>query len=108
MTCAREIFLVYITASNKEEACRIGKALVEEKLAACANIVPEMNSIFYWEGKLNEASESILIVKTSEERLQELIGRVKELHSYDVPAIVVLPIFDGNPDFIDWVKKETK
>ena len=108
MACEPEIFFVYITTSNKEEASTIGKALVEEHLAACANIVPEMSSVFYWEGKLEEASESILLVKTGKTKLEKLIARVKELHSYDVPAIVAMPIKEGNPDFVKWVKDETE
>lgn len=98
---------VYMTARDREEARRIGKALVTEKLAACVNICNGMNSLYFWEGKLCDEQEAVLIAKTTEPLLEKLTARVKELHSYKVPCIVALPIVGGNTDFLAWIGKET-
>ena len=99
---------VYVTTKDKAEAKKIGKAVVEERLAACANIIDKMESIYWWKGKLEEGSEAILILKTKEDLVPELIEKVKSLHSYDCPCIVALPITDGNKAFLDWLQSETK
>jgi len=101
------ISLAYITTKNSTEAKKIGKALVESRLAACANILDPMNSIYWWEGKVQENSETVLIVKTKASLTDQLIEKVKELHSYDCPCIVIIPIEKGNKDFLDWINKET-
>ncbi|MFH1683361.1 MAG: divalent-cation tolerance protein CutA [Candidatus Margulisiibacteriota bacterium] len=100
--------LVYITAKDKEEARKIGQALVEGRLAACANIINNMESIYWWKGKIQNDNEAVLIVKTKENLVPELIEKVKSIHSYDCPCIVALPILDGNKAFLDWIQKETK
>jgi periplasmic divalent cation tolerance protein len=100
--------LVYITTKDKEEARKIGKALVEEKLASCVNIIDGMNSFYFWEGKLQDDQEAILIAKTKERLVPELTKRVKALHSYSCPCIIALPIMGGNKDFLDWIELETK
>src|SRR5215469_1438485 len=84
---AMAVMIVYVTASNAGEARRIGRTLVEERLAACANITAPVTSIYWWEGKVEEASEAVLILKTTEARLEALVSRVKALHSYDCPCI---------------------
>jgi len=99
--------MVYITARDKKQARGIGKALVAERLAACANIFGGMNSFYFWEGRLCDDREAVLIVKTSHGLLNRLVKRVKALHSYSVPCIVALPIVGGNRDFLSWVKQET-
>jgi periplasmic divalent cation tolerance protein len=99
--------LVYITAKDEEEAQIIGKALVEEKLAACVNIHP-IRSIFRWQGEINQEDEMAILAKTRAELANEVISRVKELHSYEVPCIVVLPLETGNPDFLEWISQSTK
>jgi periplasmic divalent cation tolerance protein len=99
--------LVYITAKAEEEASVIGKALVEEKLAACVNIHP-IRSIFRWQGEINQEDEMAILAKTRAELVDEVISRVKELHSYEVPCIVVLPLEKGNPDFLEWISQSTK
>jgi periplasmic divalent cation tolerance protein len=98
---------VYATASDEAEAERIGRTVVAERLAACANVLPGMRSVFWWQGKLEAGREAVLILKTSESRLPALIARVKELHSYDCPCIEALEVKDGNPDFLAWVERET-
>jgi periplasmic divalent cation tolerance protein len=100
--------LVYITAGDKDEARRIGQELVESRLAACVNIVDGMNSMYWWQGELQDETEAVLIAKTKESLVPELIERVKSMHSYDCPCVVSLPILDGNADFLKWVEDETK
>lgn len=99
--------LAYMTTSNKREAHRIGKKLVAERLAACVNILGGMESIYWWDGKINATKECILIAKTRVTLAKKLISRVKELHSYDCPCIVTLPITGGNQEFLRWIENET-
>lgn len=99
--------LVYITAKDEEEASRIGKALVSEKLAACVNLHP-IKSIFCWQGEINQEDEVVLLAKTRAELANEVISRVKELHSYEVPCAIVLPLEKGSPDFLEWISQSTK
>jgi periplasmic divalent cation tolerance protein len=101
------VMIVYATASDADEAERIGRAVVTERLAACANVIPEMRSVYWWEGRVQDASEAVLILKTTGERLSALIERLKALHSYDCPCIEAWPVADGNPDFLAWVARET-
>ena len=101
------VMFVYVTAADAEEAKTIGRRLVEEQLAACANILPGATSIFRWQGKLEEAVEAVLILKTTEQKLERAIERVKALHSYDCPCIEALPVVEGNRDFLEWVVRET-
>lgn len=99
---------VYITTGSAEEASRIGRALVEERLAACANLIGGMRSIYRWQGKIEEASETVLIAKTRDDLLDSLTERVRRLHSYDCPCVVGLPVVGGNPDYLDWIDAETR
>jgi periplasmic divalent cation tolerance protein len=98
---------VYVTASSREEALNIGRTLVGERLAACANIFDGVSSIYWWQGRLMEEGEASLILKTTNDLIPALIVRVKQLHSYDCPCVVALPIAQGNPDYLDWIDKET-
>jgi len=97
-----------MTAGNKAEALKIGKALVSSKLAACVNILDNMNSVYRWQDELQEDSEVVLIAKTTEERVPQLIEKVKSLHSYDCPCIVSLPVLGGHKPFLDWIADEVK
>jgi periplasmic divalent cation tolerance protein len=97
------IRFVYMTAGGLEEAKRIGRELVTARLAACVNILPQMHSIYVWEGKLNEDAEVVMIAKTTAARIPELIAKVKSLHSYSVPCIVSLPVEGGYPPFLEWI-----
>jgi periplasmic divalent cation tolerance protein len=99
--------LVYMTAGSIEEARRIGRALVEERLVACVNLIEGMKSIYRWQGAVEEGNEVVIIAKTTAGRVGPLIERVKALHSYDVPCVVALPIESGNPDFMAWIARET-
>ena len=97
---------IYMTAGSKAEAQKIGKALVESRLAACVNILDNMRSIYCWEEKLQEDSEVVIIAKTTDAQVPQLIDKVKSLHSYDCPCIVSLPVSGGNPPFLDWIQSE--
>lgn len=99
--------LVYMTAGSIVEARRIGRTLVEERLVACVNLIEGMKSIYWWQGAVEEGSEVVIVAKTTVGRIGPLIERVKALHSYDVPCIVALPIESGNPDFMEWIARET-
>ena len=97
----------YVPAASTEEAQAIGRALVEERLAACVNILPGMHSVYHWQGAVETAEETVLIAKTRAELADALAARVKELHSYDVPCVVILPITGGPPPFLRWIEDET-
>ena len=99
--------LVYITASNKEEANALCRSLVEERLAACANITDGIDSLYWWGGKLEKAREALCVLKTTRARFLELSRRAKELHSYETPCIVALPLEEGEGAYLDWIRKET-
>jgi periplasmic divalent cation tolerance protein len=99
------IRFVYMTAGSLEEAKRIGRELVSARLAACVNILPQMQSIYVWEGRLQEDAEVVMIAKTTAARTAELIAKVKSLHGYSVPCIVSLAVEDGHPPFLDWIAR---
>ena len=99
---------IYMTASSKAEAQKIGKALVESRLAACVNLLDNMQSIYRWEEKVQEDEEVVLIAKTTDSLVSQLIDKVRSLHSYDCPCIVSLPVLDGYPPFLDWVETEVE
>jgi periplasmic divalent cation tolerance protein len=90
------------------EARKIGRAVVEKKLAACANIVAGVESIYRWKGKVERAREALVIMKTSETRLRQLKREVKRLHSYDVPEFIALPIVAGSKEYLQWIGENTR
>jgi periplasmic divalent cation tolerance protein len=102
----RSYVVVLITVKDAEEAQKIAKALLKRRQAACVNIVPEVNSHFWWQDKLDSTRESLLIVKTKESLLPELMKSVKKLHSYSIPEIIALPIVGGSQDYLDWIDSE--
>lgn len=99
---------VYVACASEEEARAIARALVEERLAACGNILAGMKSIYRWQGAMEEAEECLLILKTHSDCLDRLIARAKALHSYEIPGIVVLDIVQGLPDYLGWIAAETR
>ena len=103
-----DIIFVYITASSDGEARRIGGALVEEGLAACVNILPGMQSIYRWGGRVETADEIVLIAKTRAALFDALATRVRALHSYDCPCIVAWPLSHGAAAYLDWIGESTK
>jgi len=100
--------IVYITAKDLEEARKIGRSLVENKLAACINIFPKIENIYKWKGKITEDTEVALIAKTRKDRIDPLIKHVKSIHSYETPCIVSFDITAGNKDFLDWINDEVQ
>ena len=102
------IRFLYVTTEKLDEAWRIGQALVTERLAACANVLPGMQSCYMWEGKLTQSNECVLILKTRESLVDRATARIKTLHSYSIPCVVALPILGGNPDFLAWIGRETQ
>ncbi len=101
---ADRVLSVYVTAADAEEARRIGRALVEENLAACVNVLPGHIAIYRWEGKLEEGAECAFLAKTTAGRFDALRARVRALHSYDLPCIVAFRAEAGDADFLDWVR----
>jgi periplasmic divalent cation tolerance protein len=98
-----QFVIVFVTCGSEEEASKIAHALVEEKLAACANIVSPVRSVYRWEGKIWDEREWLLIIKSREARFPDLERRVKSLHSYQVPEIISLPILTGSPPYLNWL-----
>ncbi len=103
-----EYSVVLITASTREEAQKIGRTLVEERLFACSNLISPVQSIFHWEGKVNDENEVLIVAKTKTGLSDDIIKRVKELHSYTVPEVLFLPILCGSEDYLNWVDAETR
>ena len=100
--------VVLVTCGSEEEALKIANALVEEHLAACANLISPIRSIYRWEGKIWDEREWLLIIKTQSHRFAELEKRVKSLHSYSVPEIVSLPIVGGSISYLSWLEEMVK
>lgn len=103
-----DILLLYVTTPTQEMAALIGRTLVEEGLAACANILPGMQSIYRWQGKIETASETVLLVKTTAGAYPHAEARIKTLHSYDVPCIVALPMTAAEPAFATWIREQVQ
>lgn len=99
-----EFFVAFSTTDSEEEASTIAKTLVEENLAACVNIVSNLRSVYRWSGKICDEKEFLLIIKTASTNCEQLKNRLKELHHYEVPELIFLPIVDGLPDYLDWLK----
>ncbi len=103
-----DYIVLLITTATVEEAQQISELLLEQRKAACVNIVPKIDSRFWWKGKLESTHESLMVVKTKASLLPEIINLVKGQHSYTVPEIIALPIIGGNPDYLKWIDKEIK
>lgn len=99
--------LVYVTTGSEPEAERIAAKLIEERLAACANILPGMRSVYRWQGRVTTDSECVLLLKTRADLVEAVTERVRALHSYDVPCVVSWALGGGNPAFLDWIGDET-
>jgi len=99
--------VVLITAPSAEEAERLGRALLDERLAACVNTAP-VRSAYWWQGRIEEAAEVLLVVKTLDRLVEPLVARVRALHSYTVPEVVALPVLAGNPDYLRWIEDSVR
>ncbi len=100
--------VVFITVDSQETARKITDKLLTERKAACVNIIPKVESQYWWQGKIESANELLLIVKTRAVLLEELIALVKQNHPYSVPEIIALPIIGGNKDYLKWIDRETE
>ena len=107
MSVAEGRIVVFVTAPGAEDASRIGRALVEEGLCACANVVGSIRSIYRWEGEVRDDAEALLVLKTRDALFARLEARVRELHSYDVPEIIALPITAGSEPYLLWIDDMT-
>lgn len=101
------VAVVYTTINNTKNARKIARTLVEEKLVACVNIFPRAESIYRWKGKIEKDREYILLAKTTEKQVKKTIQRIKELHTYELPDIIVLPIIGGLKEYLDYLVDET-
>ena len=99
-------YLVYVTASSKTEAIHLGRVVVKNREAACANVLGDSTSIYWWEDKIQTNAETLLLLKTTSEKLASLIDNLKKIHSYECPCILAIEIKKGNPEFMDWITKE--
>lgn len=100
--------VILSTAGSLDQARQIASALVERSEAACVNIVPRMRSIYRWEGKLCDEEEALLLIKTTEDRFEAARARIRQLHSYQVPEIIALPILFGDGDYLRWLREQLK
>jgi periplasmic divalent cation tolerance protein len=101
-----EYAVVLVTSGSADEAARISRTLVEERLAACVNIVPGLRSIYRWQGRIEEADEWLLVVKTARHALDRVVARVRSLHVYSVPEVVALPIDGGSAEYLRWLGEQ--
>lgn len=99
--------MVLVTASSREEGERIAKTLVGERLAACVNVIAGIRSVYWWEGKVEETDEVLLVCKARSSDFNEIEKRVKELHSYTVPEVIALPLREGSREYLTWLLEET-
>jgi len=99
---------VHLTAPTREKALEIARALVEEKLVACVNVVGGVRSVYRWKGQIHDDEEVLCLAKTRPELLKALVNRVKDLHPYDVPEILAFEVFDGSADYLAWLEEATR
>jgi periplasmic divalent cation tolerance protein len=95
--------IVLVTVKDKKEARKISAGLIKAKLAACVNVVSKVDSIFFWAGKIDQAKESLLLIKSKREKLPKIIKLVRSLHSYEVPEIIAIPIITGDKPYLRWI-----
>lgn len=100
--------VILSTASKRAEAKKIADALLKEKLAACVNLLPKIESHYWWKGKIQSGQEVLMLIKTERRRFKAVEKRIKELHSYDVPEVLALPVVDGSAAYLAWITRNTK
>ncbi|HID47587.1 MAG TPA: divalent-cation tolerance protein CutA [Methanothermococcus okinawensis] len=100
-----EYIVVFITVPNVEVGEKIGHTLIKEKLAVCINITSEVKSIYFWKGNIEEDREHLLVVKTRRDRFESLEKKIKEIHPYEVPEIIALPVILGSKDYLNWIEE---
>ena len=108
MTDKTGCIVIFVTVETRQEAERISNHLLTRKKVACVNMINGVNSNFWWKGKVDSANETLLIIKTLESVLDEVIKLIREIHSYEVPEIIAMPIVGGNDAYFEWIKNEVK
>ena len=103
-----DLLVVFVTVADEATAGRIARTIVEERLAACVNVVPAVRSIYRWQGAIEEAGEALLVIKTARDRLDGLKVRVREIHPYDLPEVIAVPVEDGLQEYLDWALEEVR
>ncbi|MDE0184966.1 MAG: divalent-cation tolerance protein CutA [Candidatus Poribacteria bacterium] len=103
-----EYVIAFVTTPTVEEAKRIAESLVERKLAACVNVIPQVDSYYWWNGKIESDQEAKLVIKTKSELMEELIESVRKLHSYEICEVTSVPIVGGNADYLKWIDENVK
>lgn len=98
--------MIFCTCGTHDEALAIANSLVEARLAACVNVLPPVHSIYRWEGKLETAHEVLLIIKTTQERFPAVRDRITQLHTYDTPEIIAMPVVEGSDKYLDWLRDQ--
>ena len=101
------VSVIYSTIGNIQDARRIGRTLVEEQLVACVNIIPKIESVYRWKGKVEDDEECIILAKTTDKNVKKAIKRIKVLHPYELPDIIVIPIIGGLKDYLNYITNET-
>lgn len=101
-------YIVLTTVDNRSEGERIASRLVEEKLAACVNVLPEVRSTYWWKGKVEKSDELLLVIKTTPERLDELVSRIEEIHSYETPEVLAIPVEKEPKKYLEWLEKNVR
>jgi len=102
-----DALVVFVTAPSADQAAALARALVEEKLAACGNVLPQIRSIYRWQGAVHDEPEALLVLKTTQASFERLRARVVELHPYDTPEVLALPVQAGHLPYLDWIRGET-
>ena len=100
--------VVFVTTDTAEEAQLISRMLLEQRKVACVNIVPKVDSLFWWQDELDSAQESLLVIKTKASLLNEIVNQIKAAHSYEVPEIIAMPIIGGNEEYLSWIDYEVE
>ncbi len=103
-----DILVLFVTVGSEDEALKIAKTIVQEKLAACVNIIPAIRSVYMWQGEVCDDKELLLLIKTPRKLFSKLMNRIKELHSYEVPEIIAVSLSEGIEDYLSWVMDVTE
>lgn len=99
----QDAIVIFVTCADKEQAEKIAQSLIKKKEAACVNVIAGIESIFWWEGRVESADEVLLVIKSKKSKLNQIIVTVKSLHSYEVPEIIALPVIAGDEKYLKWV-----
>jgi periplasmic divalent cation tolerance protein len=101
-----DVVMIFCTCATSEQALTIGDSLIEARLAACVNVLPPVHSIYRWEGKVETADEVLLMIKTTRERFPAVRDRIAQLHTYDTPEIIAVPVLDGSDKYLAWLRDQ--